>query len=159
MVQKQVYRKVGGVRNDPGSFWASGYMGYSEQWPILISQVGVGSSWLSARTVHGASCRDAASSCDCTASLGEGEIEGRKQLEATQLWVYVLLPSLLSLRLLIVIPIRHLKNSVRKFIEWVSSLAKKIPVKFSSQLWNLEFITIYVFPHYSPKKLPIILIF
>lgn len=116
MVHKQVHRKLGGIRDHPGSFWGSGHMGYSEQSPVLISQVGVGSSWLCAPALHGASCREAASSCDCTVFLGGG-IGRRKQLEATQLRVYVLLPSLLNLCQLNAIPLPHLKTSVRKFIE------------------------------------------
>lgn len=96
MVRKQVYRKLGGVSDHPGSFWGSGHVGYSEQCPVLIPQVGMGSSWLCAPTRHGASCREAARSCDCTVSLGRGKIERRRQLEATQLWVYVLLPPLVS---------------------------------------------------------------
>lgn len=75
MVHKQVHRKLGGVRDHPGSSWGSGHTGYSEQSPVLISQVRVGSSWLCAPALHGASCREAAGSCDCTVFLAGGNRE------------------------------------------------------------------------------------
>lgn len=140
MVQKQVYRKLGGVRNHPGSFWGARQMSCSEQCPILIPRSG----WAVCSSPAWCSCREAARSCDCTGSLGMRETEKKAAGGYT---VMSLCAAAFSSQLVSVVFYPHpsLENLCEEVYK-MSSLAMNFSVSFSSHLWNLEFITIYIFP-------------